>query len=231
MDNTNEEICEACGAQMKEWWHTLTPGLVATLIKVVKVIKNSGKNDYHLQVKGELDNNEFSNFPKLRVHGLVARVKDKNTGEVVHAHWLLTAKAGQFLRGEIAIPHKVKTFRGKVKDYSPETRTIADFRGKVSWFESDFNFEIHDGIIRPKTGVSSVEIKLPVKPLAEGIYEVTGANNKTYKVRQDAPGYWSCECEGYRYSSKKKCKHTEAVAKHVRDLAAAEVSRQQRAIF
>lgn len=145
---TTEEKCPHCGARLKEWWHTLSPGLVRTLIKVVTAVKKSGENDFHLQVNGEMNNNEFSNFPKLRVHGLVARVTDGN-GNVSAAHWLLTSKAGKFLRGEISIPKKVKTFRGKVVGHSEELVHISDYRGKVSWFENEFDFEIHDNKLQP----------------------------------------------------------------------------------
>lgn len=138
--------CEKCGAQVKEWWHGFTPGLLTILIKVYRQIRKSGVNDYHLQANGELNNNEFSNFPKLRVHGLIAPVIGEN-GERVGAHWLLTAKAGKFLRGEISIPRKVSTYRGHVTGHTPELVHITDFKNRVSWFENEFEFEIHD----PKT--------------------------------------------------------------------------------
>lgn len=145
------EICPHCGARMKEWWHSLTPGLVEILIKVLKSVKASGVNDYHLQVNGELNNNEFSNFPKLRVHALVARVKDA-AGNRVAAHWLITDRGGQFLRGELAVPHKVKTYRGKVIGHSEDLVKIHDFRNKIPEFETVFDFEIHEGRILTKVG-------------------------------------------------------------------------------
>lgn len=143
---TPEKKCEHCGARLKEWWHTLSPGLVRTLIKVVEAVKKSGENDFHLQVNGEMNNNEFSNFPKLRVHGLVARVT--NDKGIAAAHWLLTSKAGKFLRGEIHIPKKVKTFRGKVVGHSEELTHISEYRNQVGWFEQDFDFEIHENKIQ-----------------------------------------------------------------------------------
>lgn len=145
MENINIPTrCETCGAQTKEWWHGFTPGLFSILVKVVRQIKKDGSNDYNFKANGELTNNEFSNFPKLRVHGLVAPVTSEDGGRKA-AHWLLTAKAGKFLRGEISIPRRVKTFRGRVTGHSEDLVHVTDFRNKVSWYQNEFDFEIHEG--------------------------------------------------------------------------------------
>ena len=81
---------------------------------------------------------EYNNFQKLRFHGLVAHAdENKKSG-----YWLLTSRAGKFLRGEITIPKKVKTFRNRVIEHSEEVTGIADFRNQVEWFESEFNFDV-----------------------------------------------------------------------------------------
>ena len=48
---------------------------------------------------------------------------------------------GQFLRGEIAVPLKVKTFRNKVLDHSKELIHINELKGKVPFFEQDYAYE------------------------------------------------------------------------------------------
>jgi hypothetical protein len=79
--------------------------------------------------------NEFSNFTKLRFHALVAKV-DRKPG-----YWLITARGGQFLRGEIAVPQRVKTFRNKVLDHSREMIHILQLKGKVPEFQKEYAYE------------------------------------------------------------------------------------------
>src|SRR3990167_9444573 len=118
----NKNRCEHCGANLKAFWHTLTPGLAAILIKCFKFVRENNKNEFHLQKDLHLNVNEFSNFTKLRFHALVAKIDDKP------GYWLVTKRGGEFLRGEISIPPKVKTFRNRVEGHSTETVTIAEVR-------------------------------------------------------------------------------------------------------
>ena len=137
MDNQTQK-CPHCGASMKAWWHTLTPGLVNCLIKALKTVRVTNTNRFHLLQDLNLTKMEYNNFQKLRFHGLVAHAdENKKSG-----YWLLTSRAGKFLHGEITIPKKVKTFRNRVIEHSEEVTGIADFRNQVEWFESEFNFDV-----------------------------------------------------------------------------------------
>jgi hypothetical protein len=129
------ERCPHCGAGMKQFWHTLNPGLVSVLIKCIQFVHDHNKNEFHLQRDLHLNVNEFSNFTKLRFHALVAKVDDKP------GCWLITSRGGQFLRGEIAVPHRVKTFRNRVLEHSPELIHIDQLKGKVPEFEKKYAFE------------------------------------------------------------------------------------------
>lgn len=129
------ERCPHCGANMKAFWHTLNPGLVSVLIKCIQFVHDHNKNEFHLQRDLHLSVNEFSNFTKLRFHALVARVEGKD------GYWLITARGGQFLRGEVAVPLRVKTFRNKVLDHSPELIHIDQLKGRVPEFEKEYAFE------------------------------------------------------------------------------------------
>lgn len=77
----------------------------------------------------------MGNFTKLRFHALVAK-KDGKPG-----FWLITSRGGSFLRGEIAVPLKVKTFRNKVLDHSKELIHINELKGKVPYFEQQYAYE------------------------------------------------------------------------------------------
>jgi hypothetical protein len=120
---------------MKAFWHTLNPGLISILIKCIQFVHEHQKNQFHLQQDLHLSVNEFSNFTKLRFHALVAKVEGKP------GFWLITARGGQFLRGEIAVPLRVKTFRNRVLEHSKELIDINELKGKVPYFESQFAYE------------------------------------------------------------------------------------------
>src|ERR1035441_5888882 len=98
------ERCPHCGASMTVYEHALTPGLVNALFKAVQFVHRQNRNYFHLQKDLDLTKSEFTNFQKLRFHALVAKTDDPG-------YWLITARGGEFLRGEVAVPRTVRTFR------------------------------------------------------------------------------------------------------------------------
>ncbi len=146
MENQNK-TCPHCGASMRENWQALSPGLVACLVKAIRAVKASGRNRFHWHHDLQLTNNESHNFQKLRFHGLIAHADEANHKS---GYWLITARGGQFLRGEIRVPKKVKTFRNQVIGHDQETVHIAQFRSQTRWFECDFDFDIHAGQVVPR---------------------------------------------------------------------------------
>lgn len=141
MENTK---CECCGASLKAYWHTLTPGLVSTLIRMIQAVKTKGVNEIHLQKEVEMTKNQYNNFQKLRFFGLVAKVRNDDSTHKT-GYWLITNRGGEFLRGKISIPRRVKTFRNQVEDHDPETVFIYRYLNQFPWFETEFQFEIVDG--------------------------------------------------------------------------------------
>jgi len=135
-EEKTEEYCTCCGASMKSYHHALSSGLVSALIKSIKFVQEDNKNLFHLQNDlTSLTKNEYNNFQKLRFHGLVAKT-DKA------GYWLITKRGGMFLRGEMAVPKTVQTFRNEVIGHSEETVTIRDFAGKVPEFQCEFGYSI-----------------------------------------------------------------------------------------
>jgi hypothetical protein len=129
---------------MKAFFHTLTPDLVSVLVKCIEFVHAANKNEFHLQDDLHLTVNQFSNFTKLRFHALVAKVDDKP------GYWLITARGGQFLRGEIAVPLRVKTFRNKVLEHSKELIHILELKGKIPYFEREYAYEYQRPIATQK---------------------------------------------------------------------------------
>jgi hypothetical protein len=132
----NDEHCPTCGASVKAYWHTLNGGLVSVLIAAIQFVHANGRNEFHLQNDLHLSVNAFCNFTKLRFHGLVAKV-DGRAG-----YWCITRRGGMFLRGEISVPLKVKTFRNRVQDHSAELVHIDDLKGRIPFFEQKFAYEV-----------------------------------------------------------------------------------------
>lgn len=123
--------CPQCGAKMNKYWHNLTRGLVDSFIKFSLAVRSKNANSVHLQTDVQLTKNQYNNFQKLRFFGLVAKVKDKN-GNRKAGYWLVTKNGGAFLRGELAMPRRVRTFRNKIIDKDENLVYIKEVMGDDS---------------------------------------------------------------------------------------------------
>lgn len=118
MSAKEARTCPTCGHEATAYWHPVTKGLVQALIKVRRAVIAKGDYSIHTSrdMNGtpyELTKMEYSNFTKLRYHGLVAKDDSKGKG-----YWILTRRGAKFLKGEISIPEKVKTLNNEVLDRS-----------------------------------------------------------------------------------------------------------------
>lgn len=155
MEKNNENTCDKCGASLQEYWHSLTPGLISALTKLLKAVHFYGRNKIHIHnemkaAKGadfQLTDHEWNNFTKLRFNGLVAKF-DSNTTR--SGYWVITRKGARFLRGEADVPRGVKTYRNQVIDHTEDFVNIKDFKGKIPYFETEFASEIHREVIETK---------------------------------------------------------------------------------
>lgn len=129
--------CIHCGATTKSYNHRLTPGLVKALVKAARAVRQHGRNKFHLYHdltgENELTTTEQMNWTKLRFHALVAKYKEN--GQWVRGYWVLTHRAIAFLRGDIAIPKSVETYRNAVVDHSTELVKVTDVFKDRSWFQ------------------------------------------------------------------------------------------------
>jgi hypothetical protein len=131
--NTENQRCPHCGANMAVWSHRLTPGLVSVLVKAIEFVHRTNRNRFHLQKDLDLTKSQFTNAQKLRYHALIAKTDDEG-------YWLITARGGAFLRGEIKVPATVKTFRNRVIEHGTELVSIRKFRDAVPYFETREDF-------------------------------------------------------------------------------------------
>lgn len=132
--------CPHCGANMKMYWHTLTPSLVKTLIKIYIKISNKGVNQVHPHDEMDLTTSEHMNMTKLRFHGMIAKCRDD--AGIRRGYWLITKRGARFLRGEIAVPKKVQTFRNRVVGHSENLVDLVDVLGSEPFIEKEFDFDI-----------------------------------------------------------------------------------------
>ena len=128
---------------MKRYWHKLTPGLVSALVKIHKAVNEKKENDIRidrLPMDLRLTHVERCNWQKLRLHGLVARVRFMT--EVKRGRWLITRKGYRFLSGK-PISKRVLSFRNHVEGHDAEEVTIAQVMRSSPNFESieDIRFE------------------------------------------------------------------------------------------
>jgi len=123
------EVCNHCGQKIKQAYkETLSKHKLTMLQTVARHVIATGVNDYDL--KNMVHNhNDYTNFQKLRFHGLVHHVKD-GAGNKVRGHWLITRNGWSFLRGTIELPKFVLVRENAIVERSPELVHVKDvYRG------------------------------------------------------------------------------------------------------
>lgn len=153
-------ICEHCGAHNNAFYHTLTKGLVETLVIFKRAVLDKG-NSIHVAKDIELTYSQRANFSKLRVHALVAKDDQRGAG-----YWLLTHRGSEFLKGNIRVPARVKTINNRVVGHDEELVSIRDVYGSTPYFEQEFEterqpietkqvgFALDVATVRPTSGLS-----------------------------------------------------------------------------
>lgn len=137
----DKDECPHCGAKMKEYTHTLTPGITGALKKVVAAVRSAGENNIGFADIPWDSFNRRQNFQKLRYFGLVAHVRDA-AGRAIRGRWLITRRGGAFLRGEIQIPSWVTTYRNKIIERSEVFVSILDVEKDqgLDYYQREFTF-------------------------------------------------------------------------------------------
>ena len=140
--------CPYCGAKVKRYWQHLTQGMVESLIIFAHKVKNTGVNEVHLTKGLSFTVNQWCNFRKLRYFGLAHRVKNPD-GSFKAGCWLLTRNGGAFLRGDMLVPSRIKTFRNKIVEKGEELVGVYEFGRKLGYndeyWQKEFDFDIFQG--------------------------------------------------------------------------------------
>ena len=130
MTISHSEICEHCGAKIAEHKHGLSKGIIRSMYIVAKA--QEIKSPVKLR-KTRLTYSQRANLLKAQYWGLIAKgTPDKDTGE-----WYITEKGFRFMRGEMSLPHNVRTFRNEVQEYEGKKLFVTEVTD--GWkFASDY---------------------------------------------------------------------------------------------
>lgn len=124
-------------AEVRVYRHKLSSCLISGLLKFHRAVKAHGRNDLHLRkdvkqpgMPWRLTDDEWTNFTKLRFHGLVAHKKWEGT--IQRGRWVITTRGADFINNRVKVPDWVKTAGNKVLEgsigHSQRLVSINDFR-------------------------------------------------------------------------------------------------------
>lgn len=123
----------------RKYWYKLTPGLCDVLFIMVQYVHEQNRNEFTIkEIRHLLKTFQYTQTTKLRFHGLIAKIKDENG--VHHGKWLITRRAGDFMRNEIVLPQKVQTQNNLVIDYDDINVSIRDVYGDDLYLEGREQF-------------------------------------------------------------------------------------------
>lgn len=117
----NDGRCDRCHRIIKIYRYRVNAQLVTILRKMRDVVEQTGNNMVNFNVL-DIPYRLGTQRTKLRLHGLIAKVKGQDGAPVANT-WLLTKKAGDFLRG-MPIPEKVVVFDNQVLGHDDKLITI-----------------------------------------------------------------------------------------------------------
>jgi len=136
--------CEHCGALLKEYWHNLTNGMVASFRRFALKVRDKGENKVHPHDEVGLSYSQQTNFSKLQYFGLIAKWVGPD-GSHKTGYWVLTSLGLEWLQGRAKVSKRVKTWRGhKIAD-SDDLVGSNYFPDGGVWHEREFEFDIHQG--------------------------------------------------------------------------------------
>lgn len=120
-------LLETGMAKTTAYWHPITKLRINALKKMYTYVLSNGENIIDASECG-LSYSERSSLTILRFHALIA--KHKVDGHHVRRQWVITHRGAQFLRNQITIPAKVKTYHNVVTDHSEEHVSVVDILGE-----------------------------------------------------------------------------------------------------
>lgn len=209
--------CPCCNQVCKLYKRELARGMVLFLIALYKYQRQTGKEWVHYNDIAYKN----SDYAKLRYWGLIKPRGDEPTQDTKSSgFWSITEKGKLFTLAQVKVPSHVIIF--DVTKYG-ESETLTDI--KIALGKKFSYSELMGEYLQPyETQKDWSQKQMFVKKLSEAgdvkLFEVTGTHDKKYRVELHHNAFYKCECEGYRFSSKKTCKHCVEAFKFVKREAA-----------
>lgn len=141
----NDGHCDRCNRVIKIYRYRLNKTMAYFMRRMADRVRESGVNDVDISTLG-MGYSTQTQMTKIRLHGLIARVKDAK-GVQVGNHWLITSKGWDFLTGK-QVPLKVVVFDNQVLGHDATVTTIGGVDGGKS-------FEEQENITTPEAKVYS----------------------------------------------------------------------------
>lgn len=145
MQNTKQSeeksLCPCCGAKLNGRWEHISKGIAENLIRFREQVLLKKENKVHLMKDLYLTHSQYTNFQKLRFHGLIAHYKNPETREEESGYWLLTKRGNQFCKNQASIPKKVLIFRNSIQDKGDVLVNISEILSSKNtepyWYQKD----------------------------------------------------------------------------------------------
>lgn len=123
----HDSRCDRCNQTIRIYRYSLNKNMATFMRAMADSVRNSGSNDVDISTIG-LPYSLRTQVTKIRLHGLIARIKD-GRGVQVPSHWLITHKGWDFLNGK-QLSKRVISYNDQVLGHDDGTTTIHEILGE-----------------------------------------------------------------------------------------------------
>lgn len=123
----NHGHCSNCQQTIKIYRYKINKTHATFLKAMANAVRDTNVNDVDISTI-DIAYSTRSQVSKIRQHGLIARIKDKN-GAQIPRRWLITHKGWEFLNGK-PIPERVVVYNNQVLGHDGDSVGIVDVLGE-----------------------------------------------------------------------------------------------------
>lgn len=170
--------CDHCSQTINIYRYKLNATMADFLLRMRDRVEQSGSNDVDISTLA-MPYSQHTQMTKLRLHGLIARVKDPD-GVQIGNHWLITNKGGDWLRGN-PVPEKVVVFNNQVLGHDGKNVTMHEVLGRRGKPEAE-----QEGLT-PAEATTYHNVRKAVKPQVFGATFKGSAYGESNGLKKDLP--------------------------------------------
>lgn len=142
------DVCNHCGQRIQQAHkESMDKTRLLMLQSAARQVIDTGKNDFKKKDLGleAMSLSAYGNFGRIRYHGLITPVKDRDTGKRIKGRWLITRNGWAFLRGEFNIPKYVIVKNNIIQSRSDATISVKDVFYGSDIMQTTFEYFDDDG--------------------------------------------------------------------------------------